>query len=517
MTSRLGLRTKILGLAAVLAAVSVIVGLTGVLGIARLRADLQATARSDAYPARALAEAQRWFEESRQHVVVAATTTDVGTRRSELDQASAADELVRGALDDFSGGGTHPLPPDVSGALDRYTAAVDALRDAGSMDTIVYNTQVRPAADELAGRLQAEREALVTATTDRMTAAETTADQAIVVVVVVGIVGLLGGSAFAWVVAARSVRRMRRLRDGLAALAVGDLTVRVDVDSADEIGQATGDLEVARAGLRRLLDAVAASAGAVGQAGTLVRETTGSIAGAAGTTSTRAVAATTSAEAVSLALQSLARSAEELGDSITDISSGTAEVTRVAGQAVDLVADTNRTVSELGESSAEIGDVIRAITAIAEQTNLLALNATIEAARAGAAGRGFAVVAGEVKELSVQTARATEDIGRRVQRIQDDAMRAAVAIDEIGEVITGIATEQHRIASSIAQQSATTELVTHDISAAAEGGRQIAAHVSTVADSAVRTTEDLRRSREAVEALTFRSQELTLEVARFKR
>ncbi|KMM45125.1 chemotaxis protein, partial [Cellulomonas sp. A375-1] len=109
-----------------------------------------------------------------------------------------------------------------------------------------------------------------------------------------------------------------------------------------------------------------------------------------------------------------------------------------------------------GTSSAEIGNVVKLITTIAEQTNLLALNATIEAARAGEAGKGFAVVAGEVKELANETAKATEDIARRVEAIQSDTTGAVGAIGEIETIIASINDYQLTIASAVEEQTATT-------------------------------------------------------------
>lgn len=233
-------------------------------------------------------------------------------------------------------------------------------------------------------------------------------------------------------------------------------------------------------------------------------------------TAAQANVASAAAEQVSRSVSTVATGTEEMGASIREIARSANDAARVATSAVTVADKTNRTINKLGESSAEIGNVIKVITSIAQQTNLLALNATIEAARAGEAGKGFAVVANEVKELAKQTAKATEDISRKIETIQGDTRQAVDAIGQISAIILQINDIQNTIASAVEEQTATTAEISRSVSEAAKGSSEIAQNITVVAQAAQGTTEGASNTQKSADALSKMAIDLQKLVAQLK-
>jgi methyl-accepting chemotaxis protein len=238
---------------------------------------------------------------------------------------------------------------------------------------------------------------------------------------------------------------------------------------------------------------------------------------AAEQTTAQANLVSAAAEQVSGNARTVSGSVENLVTSIHEIARNAQEAAATARQAVDLAGSTSGTMNALGHSSTEIGKIVKVITSIAEQTNLLALNATIEAARAGEVGKGFAVVANEVKELARETAKATEDIGAKIEAMQGDTHRAVNAIGEIGSVIERIDSLQRKIAAAVEEQSVTTGEISRNIAEATTGTTEIAENIVQVAQAAQSTAEGASNTQLSSQELSRMAQNLQRLVEEYRR
>jgi methyl-accepting chemotaxis protein len=268
---------------------------------------------------------------------------------------------------------------------------------------------------------------------------------------------------------------------------------------------------------RNVIEAITRNAESLGTASEKLSATSQQMSSNAEETTAQANTVSAATEQVSRNLQTVATGAEQMTTTIKDIAKNAGEAAKVASEAVKSALSTNETVMKLGESSAEIGQVIKVITSIAQQTNLLALNATIEAARAGEAGKGFAVVANEVKELAKQTAKATEDIGQKINAIQTDTKSAVEAIGKISSIINRINEISNTIASAVEEQSATTNEMSRNVMEAAKGSEAITQNITGVPQASQSTSQGAGDSLKAAQGLATMANELRELVLNFKK
>lgn len=222
-------------------------------------------------------------------------------------------------------------------------------------------------------------------------------------------------------------------------------------------------------------------------------------------TANEATQAAAGAEQSSANLQSVASATEEMNASIAEINRQVAQAMTTTRAAVTTVERTEQIVTTLNEAAERIGQVMQLIQTIAGQTNLLALNATIEAARAGEAGRGFTVVASEVKSLSQQTAKATEDIAQEIAQIQSVAQDAATSMQDVARTVAQISETATAISSAVEEQSAVTTEIARTVSEAAAGSTLVSGSVQEVRAISGRTLTEASSVTDAAANLSERA------------
>ncbi|BCM10487.1 methyl-accepting chemotaxis protein [Ralstonia pseudosolanacearum] len=233
------------------------------------------------------------------------------------------------------------------------------------------------------------------------------------------------------------------------AVAQGNLTHRLEVDTQDEIGRLLAALKHMIENLDGIVSQVRGGTDTITRASSEVAS--GNI-----DLSSRTEQQASSLEETAAAMEQLTSTVKQNADNAQEASRLASNASMVATKGGDAVDEAIQTMSTINTSSRKIVDIIGVIDGIAFQTNILALNAAVEAARAGEQGRGFAVVAGEVRSLAQRSAAAAKEIKALIEDSVGHVSTGTAKVEEAGQIIRDVVAGIQNVTNIVSEISASS-------------------------------------------------------------
>ncbi len=279
----------------------------------------------------------------------------------------------------------------------------------------------------------------------------------------------------------------------------GDLTVRIETKSEDEIGELVYWFNQFMDKLQGVVRDVVEASLPLSNLAQNLRGVTEETQRTINVQHQSATNAKSAVDTMSGSVDGVAHSAAQAASDANEATSAASEGRQIVQQTVtsiqqlaENVRETADVIARLESDSNKVGSVLDVIKGIAEQTNLLALNAAIEAARAGEQGRGFAVVADEVRTLASRTQQSTEEIQSTIEQLQSAAHSAVEVMARGTEQASSSVETANKAGSSL-------ETITSTIGRINQMNEQIAHNTEdqrTVAVDIVRHVDEIHQRTE---------------------
>ncbi len=320
--------------------------------------------------------------------------------------------------------------------------------------------------------------------------------------VAIVVAAMLLGLALGYFIAMLISRALQHVMAQVEQAAAGDLTVRVKLDSQDELGQ-TGHA------LNRMLESFHDSMAEVQQAANHTASAAQQLAAGSEQLSSGAQEQASSQEETAASLEEMTSTVKQNADNAHQANQMAVSARNGAETGGQVVKETVGAMEAITASSKKIAEIITTIDEIAFQTNLLALNAAVEAARAGEQGRGFAVVASEVRALAQRSAAASKEIKTLITDAVAKVDEGGALVTKSGTTLTEIVASVKKVADLIAEISAASSEQSQGI----EQVNKAVTQMDSVTQQNAAQTEELSST---AQALAAQAEELSAQVAKFK-
>jgi methyl-accepting chemotaxis protein len=252
----------------------------------------------------------------------------------------------------------------------------------------------------------------------------------------VAALAMMLGLMAAWLITQQIIAPLRETLNAAKRIAQGDLSVDLDVQRRDEMGDLQHSIQDMTQSLRTLISGISDGVAQIASAATQLSAVTEQTSAGVNNQKDETDQVATAMNQMTSTVLEVARNAEEASEAAQQADQQAREGDKVVSDAISqierLATEVNNSTLAMGQlklESDKIGGVLDVIKSVSQQTNLLALNAAIEAARAGEAGRGFAVVADEVRSLAQRTQESTEEIEVLIAALQNGTQQVVGTLD----------------------------------------------------------------------------------------
>ncbi len=278
-------------------------------------------------------------------------------------------------------------------------------------------------------------------------------------------------------------RPLKALADGLGQ---SDLTLQLEVESVDEIGQAATAFNAYNARLRDVFKNLTGSSNSVASGATQLSASSEQMAATSASLAQNSEAQRAAFERVAAAVTELSASIDQVSGNIRRSQKESEAAVEAVNQGARAGRESTQAMEDIRAATSRMVAAVRLIQDIARQTNLLSLNAAIEAAKAGHMGKGFAVVAEEVRKLAERSGEAAREIGNLIERSNTSVDQGAEMVQATVAALGTIETNIHGLAAMILEVGAAAD---EQARTSAEVAEQVDVNLGRVAHNAAATSQ----------------------------